>query len=251
MSTPSPAAGATALRTDDHDLASRIARHDATAFEAMMRQHNGRLFRVARSILRDDHEAEDALQDAYLDAYRHIADFRGGAQLGTWLTRIVINHALMRLRKQKRDRVVVPFQKSGSAQDDTRYDEVADERAESPSSATLRGEVRRLLEQRIDELPLAFRTVFVMREVQDLTVQETAECLAIPEATVRTRLHRARGLLRAALARDIDSATVDVFGFAGERCDRIVAGALSRARLEPRSIGPGLPQPSAPTAPEG
>ena len=251
MSTPSRAAAATALRTDDHDLASRIARHDAAAFEAMMRQHNGRLFRVARSILRDDYEAEDALQDAYLDAYRHIADFRGGAQLGTWLTRIVINHALMRLRKQKRDRVVVPFQKSGSAQDDAPADEVADERAESPSSATLRGEVRRLLEQRIDELPLAFRTVFVMREVQDLTVQETAECLGIPEATVRTRLHRARGLLRAALARDIDSATVDVFGFAGERCDRIVAGALGRARLEPFSIGPGIPPPAATPDPEG
>ena len=94
---------------DDAELAGRIARDDHAAFETLMRRHNGRLFRVARAILRDDAEAEDALQDAYLDAYRHIADFRGGAQLATWLTRIVVNQALMRLRRRKRDRVVVPF----------------------------------------------------------------------------------------------------------------------------------------------
>jgi RNA polymerase sigma-70 factor, ECF subfamily len=105
---------------------------------------------------------------------------------------------------------------------------VADEKAEPPSSAALRAEVRQLLEQRIDELPVAFRTVFVMREVEDMSVEETAECLGIPPATVRTRLFRARALLRAALARDIDTATVDVFGFAGSRCDRIVAAVLLR-----------------------
>jgi RNA polymerase sigma factor (sigma-70 family) len=214
---------------DDLRLIARIARHDHAAFEILMRRHNGRLFRVARAILRDDAEAEDALQDAYLDAYRHIEDFRGSSRVATWLTRIVINHALMRLRKQKRDRVVVPMVREQATGESVMEREVADTRAEAPPAATLRAEVRRLLERRIDELPLSFRTVFVMRDVDEMTVEETAESLGIPSATVRTRLFRARALLREALARDIQDATIDVFGFAGARCDRIVALVLARA----------------------
>lgn len=205
----------------------KVAEGQQTAFEAVMRRHNGRLFRVARAILKDDADAEDALQDAYLDAYRHMQDFRGDAQLSTWLTRIVVNQSLMRLRRQKRERIVIPIDRN-DRQNESAEVEVADARAESPSGAALRAEVRQLLEQRIDELPVAFRTVFVMREVEDMTVEETAECLGIPPATVRTRLFRARALLREALARDIDTATVDVFGFAGARCDRIVAAVLTR-----------------------
>lgn len=212
---------------DDLDLVARIARQDHVAFERLMRRHNGRLYRVARAILKDDAEAEDALQEAYLDAYRHIGDFRGTAQAGTWLTRIVINKALMRVRKQKRHRVVVPFG-DRERSDPPSGNVFVDEKGESPAAATLRAEVRRILERTIDELPVAFRTVFVMRDVEDMSVQETAECLSIPAATVRTRLFRARALLREALARDMDAATVDVFGFAGERCDRIVATVLSR-----------------------
>jgi RNA polymerase sigma-70 factor (ECF subfamily) len=204
-----------------------------------MRRYNGKLFRVARAILKDDAEAEDALQEAYLDAYRHIGEFRGQARLGTWLTRIVINQALMRLRKHRRDRVVVPFEDGRATEPERAETDVADERSESPPAATLRAEIRRALERRIDELPMAFRTVFVMREVEDMTVEETAECLSIPSATVRTRLFRARALLREALARDMDMATVDVFSFAGERCDRIVAGVLARA------LAPGSPADAA------
>jgi RNA polymerase sigma-70 factor (ECF subfamily) len=209
------------------DLAGRISKGDTAAFEALMRRYNGKLFRVARAILRDDAEAEDALQDAYLDAYRHIAEFRGGALLSTWLTRIVINQSLMRLRRQKRDRNVVPFGHTRGDGDARTEADVADQRTESPSTATLRSEIRRILEQRIDELPVAFRTVFVMREVEDMSVQETADCLGIPAATVRTRLFRARALLRQALERDMDLATIHVFGFAGERCDRIVSRVLA------------------------
>src|SRR6185295_10109579 len=131
------------------------------AFEALMRQHNGRLFRVARAILNDDSDAEDALQDAYLDAYRHIGEFRGEAQLSTWLTRIVVNQALMRLRRRKRDGIVVPFHAEPHG-DGRPEDAVRDDTTESPSAATLRGEIRRILERRIDELPVDFRTVFVM-----------------------------------------------------------------------------------------
>ena len=217
---------------DESRLAARIARHDHAAFEALMRRHNGKLFRVARAILRDDGEAEDALQDAYVDAYRHIGDFRGGSRLVTWLTRIVINHSLMRLRRQKRDRVVVPIDRHRSDDRELPEVDVPDRRSESPSDATLRGEIRRILERRIDELPVAFRTVFVMRDVEDMTVQETADCLSIPSATVRTRLFRARALLRQALERDIDTATLDVFGFAGARCDRIVAAVLRRLQSD-------------------
>jgi len=234
---------------DDATLVARLARHDQDAFEMLMRRYNGRLFRIARAILKDDAEAEDALQDAYLDAYRHIGDFRGGARFGTWLTRITINQALMRLRKQKRDRVVVPFADRHATESEPAEVDVADERTESPPRATLRAEIRAILERRIDELPVAFRTVFVMRDVEDMSVEQAAECLSIPAATVRTRLFRARALLRAALARDIDRATLDVFTFAGERCDRIVAGVLARVRAAAPATHPSDPSPDSHSGP--
>lgn len=227
MNSTTAAAGSAA----DSDLAERIAQDDHGAFETLMRRYNGRLFRVARAILKDDSEAEDAVQDAYLDAYRHIDQFRGDARLSTWLTRIVVNQALMRLRRSRRDPVVVPF--AAGAPDGMTVADVRDETSESPPSAALRAELRRLLEARIDELPIVFRTVFIMREVEDLTVEETAACLGIPPATVRTRLFRARALLRESLARDIDLATVDIFGFAGQRCDRIVAHVLASVTTSP------------------
>jgi len=202
---------------------------DTAPFEALMRRSNSRLFRIARSILKNDAEAEDALQEAYVHAYRKMADFRGDADVTTWLTRIVINQALMQLRRRKRERTVVPFDNRASDQDIPEVD-VADTRAESPSDMAFRGEIRRMIERRVDELPVAFRTVFVMREVEDMTVEETAQCLGIPPATVRTRLFRARALLRDSLERDIDTAKAGVFAFAGARCDRIVAGVLARIR---------------------
>jgi RNA polymerase sigma-70 factor (ECF subfamily) len=216
---------------DDVRLAAQVAEHDQAAFETLMRRYNSRLFRVARAILKDDAAAEDALQDAYLDAYRHIGGFQGSASIGTWLTRITINQSLMRLRQQKRDRVVVPF---AEREEDLRIDP----HSEPPPQTAWRAEIRALLERRLDELPVAFRTVFIMREVEGMTVDETAECLEIPPATVRTRLFRARALLRESLARDIDSAAVEVFGFAGDRCDRIVAAVLARAA----SVQPGGPE---------
>jgi RNA polymerase sigma-70 factor (ECF subfamily) len=232
----SPAAAA------DAALVERILRRDDTAFEALMRRYNGRLFRVSRAILKDDRDAEDALQDAYLEAFRHIGQFRGDAQLGTWLTRIVVNQALMRLRRQKRDRVVLPFRRREDEADEPEV-QVADQKTESAPDALLRAEMRRLLERRIDELPVAFRTVFVMREVEDMSIEETAASLSIPATTVRTRLFRARALLREALARDFDTAALNVFGFAGARCDRIVASVLARVRAESE---PSVPDPPSP-----
>jgi len=217
---------------------------DVASFEALMRRYNPRLFRVARSILKDEAEAEDAVQEAYVQAYRNMAGFRGEAEMGTWLTRIVINQALMQLRRRRREQVVVPLR---GPEPDQNLEEanVADPRAESPADMTLRGEVRKIIERRIDELPVAFRTVFVMREVEEMTVDETAECLGIPAATVRTRLFRARALLRAALDRDMDTAKAGVFAFAGARCDRIVAAVLARL---PSVIASTAPSPTRPAA---
>jgi RNA polymerase sigma-70 factor (ECF subfamily) len=225
---------------DDTTLAARITAADQSAFELLMRRHNGRLFRVARSILKDDADAEDALQDAYLDAYRNMARFRGDSQLGTWLVRIVVNRALMRLRRTRKDPVVVPMGARTGGRDASPGD-YPDVRSESPATAAVRGEVRRLLERRIDELPVTFRTVFVLREVEELSVEEVSACLEIPAATVRTRLFRARALLRESLARELDMATGDIFAFAGARCDRIVAGVLGRLAREE----PGTPAPPA------
>jgi RNA polymerase sigma-70 factor, ECF subfamily len=219
------------LAADDAALARRIAARDHAAFEALMRRYNGRLFRVARAILKDDTAAEDVLQDAYLDAYKNIGRFRGDSQLMTWLVRIVTNRALMFLRKQKKDGVVVSIDQRPQ-DDDRAVFQFPDRTAESPNAAALRAEARQLLERRIDELPVNFRTVFILREVEELSVDEVAECLAIPPATVRTRLFRARALLREALARDLDLATGDVFAFAGHRCDRIVAAVLARAAAD-------------------
>jgi RNA polymerase sigma-70 factor (ECF subfamily) len=212
----------------DLALAERIGEGDQRAFEALMRKYNGKLFRIARAILKDDSDAEDILQEAYLEAYRHIGDFRGGSELATWLTRIVINQALMRVRKERRRTSILPFRTALTHETESPEAQVPDQQSESPSASVIRAETRRMLERRIDELPVAFRTVFVMREVEEMSVEETARCLAISPATVRTRLFRARALLRESLARDIDTATGDVFAFAGARCDRIVASVLAR-----------------------
>jgi len=224
------AGAATQRQPDDAELARRIAERDERAFEAVMREHNRMLYRLARSILKDDAEAEDAVQEAYFAAYRNINAFRGGAKLSTWLARIVINEAYGRLRKRKKA-VVVPLE-SARIGGDSRPEEgnMFEGTEEQPDAAALRAELRGLLERRIDSLPEPFRIVFVLRDVEEMSVEEAAECLEIPAATVRTRAFRARALLRESLSRDLDAATVDAFGFAGQRCDRIVANVLERVR---------------------
>jgi RNA polymerase sigma-70 factor (ECF subfamily) len=217
--------------TTDAELATRIAAGDAAALEALMRECNRKVFRIARAILKDDSEAEDAVQEAYVAAFLQIGTFRGGSKLSTWVSRIVINEALGRLRKQKRQNTVVPFSEDYSSRE-VQETVSMDQAGTSPEQALMRSEIRALLEAKIDELPMGFRTVFIMRELEEMTVEETAECLGVPQATVRTRLFRARALLRESLAREIDVATSDAFAFAGARCDRIVSAVLERvARL--------------------
>jgi RNA polymerase sigma-70 factor, ECF subfamily len=213
---------------DDAELTRGIAQRDEHAFEALMRRHNRMLYRLARSILKDEAEAEDAVQEAYLAAYCNIGSFRGGAALSTWLARILINEAYARLRKRKHAGVVVAFDPNERNEQGIGEGDMSDHTTEPPEAAAMRSELRRLLERKIDELPAQFRTVFMLRDVEELSVDETAECLDIPAATVRTRAFRARALLRESLAREIDVATADAFEFAGERCDRIVATVLRR-----------------------
>lgn len=210
------------------ELARRVAAGEPTAFEALMRRHNRALFRTARAILRDDAEAEDVLQDAYLQAYRAIGGFRGEAKLSTWLARIVANEALAKARKRARRAEIVRLQPGAS---ETEVNEIPDERSdESPERSAQRVEMRRLLEAEIDALPDDYRVVFVLRAVQEMSVEETADTLGIPQATVRTRLFRARSLLREGLASKVDLACEEAFSFAGERCDRIVAHVLERMK---------------------
>jgi RNA polymerase sigma-70 factor (ECF subfamily) len=216
------------------DLVRLVASGDHRAFEVMMRRHNRALYRTARSIMKDDAEAEDVLQEAYLQVYHKLDGFRGESSLATWLTRIVVNEALARLRKTTRRAEIIQISAEPPPEDDTVETPMNESPAEQPEQAASRAEVRRLLEQQIDALPDAFRTVFVLRAVEEMSVEETASCLGIPEATVRSRYFRAKGMLREALARELDVALESAFSFAGARCDRIVAGVLARLNTDPQ-----------------
>jgi len=220
---------------DDAALVRRVVEGDTAAFELVMRRHNRRLFRLARATLRDDAEAEDALQEAYLTAHRALPGFRGDASLATWLSRLVTSECLDRLRKRSRRDNIFPI---GSLEAE-HEPEVA--MTESPASASpdqllLRAQVRTLLERKLDALPASFRCVFVLRAVEELSVEETARSLGIAEATVRSRHFRARSLLRESLAQEIDLAERDLYEFGGVHCDRIVAAVL--ARLEATGTAP-------------
>ena len=216
-----------AERLTDTELIARTRAGDMRALEALMRRHNRTLYRTARAILRDDAEAEDVVQEAYLKAYGALGSFRAESKLSTWLVRITANEALMRRRKTARAAVVVPMDAASAAGE--QWEEPMSDEA-GPERNALGGEMRQLLEKRIDALPDGYRAVFVLRALEELTVEETAAALDIPEATVRTRYFRARGLLRESLARDIDRSLEDAFAFAGARCDRIVANVLERIK---------------------
>ncbi|MGP1615172.1 MAG: RNA polymerase sigma factor [Pollutimonas bauzanensis] len=218
----------------DAQLAQRIAMKDLTALQALMRRHNQRLYRVARSILRNDADAEEAVQEAFYKAYQAIPRFRGDSSLSTWLVRIAANESNRRLRKINRLATWLEFNNDAERGDVTAT-MTSDEFSGQPEPSLARAQTRQLLEARIDQLPDLFRAVFVLRAVEELSVEETAACLGIPAATVRTRYFRARKLLRASLQSDMGDGVATAFAFAGDRCDRIVAAVMARLDAAPMS----------------
>jgi len=195
-----------------------------------MRRHNRMLFRTARSILKSDDDTEEALQEAYLRAWRAMNTFRADAKLSTWLVRIVVNESLARLRRRRAQ--VIPLDAAMDLSEQDTQPWMEDDPDQRPERVAMRGEVRRLMETRIDMLPDAFRTVFVLRAVEEMSVDDIAVSLQIPEATVRTRFFRARSLLREGLSRDVDLAIGETFSFAGARCDRVVTQVLAKLAEE-------------------
>jgi len=217
-----------AARNED-DLVARARERDEWAIRALIQRHNQRLYRIARGILRDDAEAEDALQEGYLKAFSHLNDFAGNSSIGTWLCRIIMNEALGRLRQRRPTVDWNSMEDAGMPSADI-IRLSADARRPDPERAVAQRQIRRLLEQAIDRLPEDFRIVLIARVVEEMSVQETAALLDIRPETVKTRLHRARLLLRRTIEAQIGPAATEVFPFEDPRCRRtadIVIGKLA------------------------
>jgi RNA polymerase sigma-70 factor (ECF subfamily) len=219
----------------DVELAKLVVRRDPQAVRVITRRNNQRLYRAAWSVLRDRVEAEDAVQDAYLKAFAAMARFAGASSLSTWLTRIVINEALQHRRTAaKRQRIL--REQSVVDIDDYREGLMAgSEKSESPEAETMRTQIANLLERAIANLPEALRPVFVLREIEGLSVEETAEALQIPAGTVKTRLLRSRRRLQRELNPEIHEALHDTFPFAGRDCDALTERVLAKFLSRPAS----------------
>ena len=211
----------------DGALVHRILAGESALFERIMRRHNQRLFRAARAILNDDAEAEDVMQETYTRAFAHLGQFRGEAQLGTWLTRIAVHEALARARKRRR---LAPLPANDAVEALAMPDRPT---PTDPEHEAHNAELRKLLERAIDELPESYRTVFVLREVEGLSTATTAESLGVSEEVVKTRLSRARVRLRDGLYERAGAVASAAFTFGAERCDRLVAAVLPRLVGEP------------------
>jgi RNA polymerase sigma-70 factor (ECF subfamily) len=221
-----PSASPSMTTAGDADLVRRALARDEAAVRAIIQANNRRLYRLARGILRNDAEAEDVVQEAYVRAFTHLADFRGDASLSTWLARIAMNEALGRLRRARSDAElsslpvgalearIIPFPLISAADD--------------PEKSMAQREIQHVVEAAIDELPGAFRLVFITRVVEGMNVEETAEILGLKPETVKTRLHRARAMLRDNVEKKIGPIVMEAFPFAGRRCERLTEAVLQR-----------------------
>lgn len=226
-----PTALATLAALPDDALVERARQGNRLAFRAIMQRSNQRLFRVARAILGNDADAEDAVQETYLHAFRKFESFRGDSSVRTWLTSIAVNEARGRLRR-RRPTVDLDAMEQGMAEGRILLFPSGTARSD-PARDASSAEARRMLEREIDALPPPFRIVFVMREIEQLTTGQTAEALGLRVETVKTRLYRARRRLHAALAARVGAVLADAFSFAGARCDRITRSVLARLPPEP------------------
>ena len=212
--------------TADTELVRRAIGRDEAAIRSIMQANNRRLYRLARGILRNDSEAEDVVQETYVRALTHLEDFRGDSSLATWLSRIAMNEALGRLRRQRPslelsslppgtlEAQIIQFPNSATSED--------------PEKTMAQREIQRVVEHAIDELPDLFRIVFITRVIEGMNVEETAEILGLKPETVKTRLHRARGMLRENVEKKIGPVVMEAFPFAGKRCERLTAAVLKR-----------------------
>jgi RNA polymerase sigma-70 factor (ECF subfamily) len=212
--------------TADAELVQRAIGRDETAIRSIMQANNRRLYRLARGILRNDSEAEDVVQETYVRALTHLADFRGDSSLATWLARIAMNEALGRLRRQRPgvdldslppgtlEAQIIQFPHSATSED--------------PEKTMAQREIQRVVEHAIDELPDLFRIVFITRVIEGMNVEETAEILGLKPETVKTRLHRARTMLRENVEKKIGPVVMEAFPFAGKRCERLTTAVLKR-----------------------
>lgn len=213
-------------RLEEADLVRLAREGSASALRLIVRRHNQRLYRVARAIVRDDTDAEDVLQEAYISAFANLGKFRADASLSTWLTRIVVNEAVKRLG---RENVMLPLETIGTTErPDTELVAAHLGTVVDPERSAARKQLRDRLEHAIDELPEAFRVVFVMRMVEQLSIKETASALGVREETVKTRLHRAKKLLREKLQVAFGAALTDIFPFQDPRCADFTDALLPR-----------------------
>lgn len=223
---PVPDTAATAAASDVQ-LALSAAAGNAAAFETIVRRHNRLLFRTARGVVADDAEAQDVVQETYLRAFTHLHAYRGDAALGTWLARIAINMALTALRRKGR---LVQLGASGDDADAPDLEDAMPAQTtdgDGPDAAAHRTEIRELLQAAIAELPPIYRSVFMLRAVEELSVEETAFCLGVSEDVVKTRFLRSRAMLRERLALRVEASAAATFAFAGERCDAVLAHVMA------------------------
>lgn len=216
-------------RDTDIELTQRALAGSASAFETIVRRHNRLLFRTARGVVADDAEAQDIVQETYLRAFTKLNTYRGESALGTWLARIAINLALSSQRKKGR---VIQLEQTGQDADESCEEPAMTGSTpdhEAPDAIAERGEVRDLLQASIEALPVIYRTVFILRAVEELSVEETAFCLSVREDVVKTRFLRARAMLRETLAARVEPHVQDTFSFAGSRCDSVSSHVLAES----------------------
>jgi RNA polymerase sigma-70 factor (ECF subfamily) len=230
MANPAGALIANSLSMSDEEVVSRVLAGETALFEIIMRRYNQRLYRTARAIVRDDAQAEELVQDAYVRAYEHLNQFAGRAKFSTWLVRIVVHAALARLRQSHR--YFTDFNEQGdsmphSHEEGDRMDHFASPLLD-PEQQAASSELRTLLEESVDALPDAYRVVFMLRHVEELSTAEAAEALSIGEENVKVRLHRARALLQRTLYERAGVEAKHLFEFGAARCDRIVANVFAR-----------------------
>lgn len=206
----------------DNEIVDRVLAGDLALYEVIMRRYNQRLYRVARAILRDDSEAEDVMQDAYVRAYTHLNQFAGRSAFSTWLTRITVHEALTRLRSRNRHPQV----------DITEYDGEISMKTPGtsldPEQNASAAQLKEFLEQAVLNLPESYRTVIMLRDIEELSTTETAEALDLTEENVKVRLHRGHGMMRNWLLERVGTSAKEAFPFMGIRCDRVVHGVFER-----------------------